>query len=258
MVAVLVVGVVTTFTFYYFSGTKRSFSHGHIFVLVTYIGFVFVLIADYAKRVDLVPKKYRQQLKENKLHGLELHVRLLQVQMPRAHREHVQYHYLDYKNNDMCRNLPDWNVSANANFFKVLPTPGFDENEKDSKKKTATKKISNTRRTRSTSTTFSSRPRSTAARATIPQRLREHREHEPAILMGCRFSTLRCTPSTARRASPRRPIRITSTSKSRLTTSTWTTPGHVKEAMTVKGCKNYTDPPFLHFRGSARGPKRLF
>ena len=225
MVAVLVVGVVITFTFYYFSGTKRSFNHGHIFVLVTYIGFVFVLIADYAKRVDLVPKKYRQQLKENKLHELEL-----------STYDCSKFKCLEHIENTYSITTWITKITIRAKIFPIgmtLPIKLFRQSATGRPDSTKTRKIQKktaTKRNISYRTYslyvydfFIKAAFNCCASDNFRNAYVNIESMNLAILMGCRFLDFEVYTSTAPRASPRRPIRITSTIKSRLTTSTSTT-----------------------------------
>ena len=260
MVAVLVVGIVITAIFYYYSGAQQSFRYGHVFVLVTYVGFVFVLIADYAKRADLVPRLYRKRLNDGPNEDCDRSWSKCDKFTCLEHIENTyDYHYMDadavaegVSDAPECTTLTDWaapkSVLSKKCYLvdiesKTTKPPGAGESKKiyalyvrDFYVKAAY---------------------NCCASDNFRNGYVNIESMNLAILMGCRFLDFEV---------------YTIDGEPCVATSTNLDSFHYKEsfnhldldyvlkhvrekAMTVKGCKNYTDPLFLHFRVKTRVPK---
>ncbi len=256
MVAVLVVGVLLTAIFYFFSGAKRSFSHGHIFILITYVGFVFVLIADYAKRVDLVPRLYKERLKdENKLLCKSTKV----IPCPDFDcLEHIEntyeFHYFD-NTYDGCKRQDyiDWKRIIDANdMIKCYHTPDVDESSSSPTPSKSRKMFTLYVRDFFIKAAFNC-----CASDNFRNGYVNIESMNLAIRMGCRFLdfevyTIDGAPCVATSTNPNNYNYKESFNHLDLD---YVLKHAQEKAMTVRGCKNYTDPLFLHFRVKTRVAK---
>lgn len=255
MVAVLVVGVLLTAIFYFFSGAKRSFSHGHIFILVTYVGFVFVLIADYAKRVDLVPRLYKERLKDDKQLCQEKDMIECRNFDCLEHIENTyEFHYFDNTySDDGCkrRDYIDWNVNAN-DVMKCYHTPEVGESSTSTTPSKLRKMYTLYVRDFFIKAAFNC-----CASDNFRNGYVNIESMNLAIRMGCRFLdfevyTIDGAPCVATSTNPHNYNYKESFNHLDLD---YVLKHAQEKAMTVRGCKNYTDPLFLHFRVKTRVAK---
>lgn len=255
MVAVLITGVMLTVIFYYFSGTKRSFRHGHIFVLTIYVGFVFVLIADYAKKIDLVPNLYKKRLKEDKGRICQAAGSLKCDNFDCL--EHIEntydFHYLDDDgpNGDTCGTYKDWTTDNRVELskcYKLEPSSPKTNVKSGDYYKTFALYVRDF---------FVKAAFNCCASDNFRNGYVNIESMNLAILMGCRFLdfevyTIDGTPCVATSTNPNSYDYKESFNHLDLDYVL----KHVSEkAMTGRGCRNYNDPLFLHFRVKTRVSK---
>lgn len=247
MIVLIVMGFVLSGLFYYFSNQEGAFRYGHIAVLVIYIGFIFVVVSNYAKLMEIRPKQYQKVLKDNKPCGIDI------ICSRMGCLEHIEntkdIMYIDYmSDNALCstydriKQEPDTEKDTGSCYRNVKDQLTDEKVQKDP---TSIRYFQLYMRDFFVKSAFNC-----CASGNFRNDYVNIESMNLAIRLGCRFLdfevyTIDGTPCIA-------------TSTNRENFNYKESFNHLelgsvlsnvqKNAMTSRGCKNYTDPLILHFR----------